>query len=247
MPHEKYDSQLILNLFTGNGDHVLITGTAGQQNKANKRGLINHTVTLYEKDKVIHSKTLEQDLNLLTNKSRLYIAGHGDWRRSQVGGWSGDEVAKYLAEHCKSTSEFPGLISILGCSAGRGPNAINQGLLQKSYLLTENSVKSFAEDLHYGLERHGILTTIYARMYGVFVFGTKELQIDNAPNVASEENCGKKAIETRPNFYPTRKDSRTKVIFYWQNHDSYREFVDYDPKQYAQIYLSDKYGIYKGW
>lgn len=165
-----YDRQLIVQFLSGHPSENLITDNAKAIDKrAQNRGLKSHIVSLPCGSGLIGNvkdhfrvKALTQELKKLTNQSRLYIQGDGDWESQKVADWGADEAADYLVA-CGMPAVK--VISVLACEAGRDLGTTN-------HVRVPNSADSFASKFHKRLhEKHNIDVLLYARVYLVVPIG----------------------------------------------------------------------------
>ncbi|WP_020481417.1 C80 family cysteine peptidase [Methylomonas sp. MK1] len=219
-----YDRQLIIQVLTSSGDESIKSGSEALNKRATQNG-ISSTVITYPahasgtKFKILEFQLREQ-LVKLTDKSRVYIRGHGDWIEATSGGIKGEDMADTL--HRLGMPRVK-VISITSCKGARGAYF-------KSNLLSKGD-QSFAGQFHARLHDHGIDTTVYARIHNVFVtdegfakkYGGKLGEKSTRDTFDAEPDEGIAAGDDKHvNHRP-----ESKMKFEWKNGRQERNWVDY--------------------
>lgn len=222
--HDKYDKQVIIRLVTGitrksgvvtDGSEI-VTGAANLAEKAlgaRKPAALRESHKLLptkivdfpapgDPDAAAKRKALGEALGELTEKSRLYIIGHGNWKTQTVG-----EVGpvKWADTLYLNGLEKVAVISLVSCNAGRD-------LGSAADVRINNSANSFASEFHKQLGELGLKTVVHARVYKAAVL---ESGADTGRKVTEQKDV---QIHQRPN---------SKVKFWWAGDTQKRDTVIY--------------------
>jgi hypothetical protein len=222
--HDKYDRQVIVRLATGitkkNGmttdGSEIITSAAnlaekalGERKPAALRAghkLLPTKVVDFpapgDPNGAAKRKALGEALGELTEMSRLYIIGHGDWKHQAVGEVGAVNWADTLF---LNGLKKVGVISLVSCNAGRD-------LGSAADVRINNSADSFASVFHKQLGEYDIKPVLFARVYKVVV-------LNSAPET------GRKAVEQKDQQIRRRQNSKLK--FWWDGDTQKRETVVY--------------------
>jgi len=206
----KYDRQLIVGLLDGATDAITTRQAEDLDAKQRKAPLPSETVILGAAgDDAPLRRALrgEGDVRLpVSARSRVYLVGHGDWRRQTLSGSTAEQVADLLSR-CGLTAAR--VISVVADELGRDAGSNDAADLREP-------PDSFASRLHATLaQTHGIETELLARVYPTAVVGegpargTKRT-LDAAGDAAS-------GVHHRP---------RSKLRFSWHNGAQRRAWSD---------------------
>jgi Peptidase C80 family len=234
-----YSGQLIINLLTGTDDGIITTGSDGLHKKFVQNNPLKParvvTLTLGDKtallagqgaatDAVGQPANLGQEIAQVTDETRLYIRGHGDWANQTVGGWTGEEVAQLLAGRGLGTDR---LVNVTGCKSGKDSDAAGTTRVT-------NSMDSFAARLHRALKTpHGLECMVAARVYYVTVMN---VDIPAALPGQPASLLVTKLTRDEEDWTPQNHRPQSKVLFLWVNGQQVRKWWDYaggDPTTWA--------------
>jgi hypothetical protein len=215
-----YDKQLFVQV---DMDYKAGQNRVGLEAKAGNKHMESATVwvNLREKSEGFYhpleptsSEQLRAGLQGLTNESRLYILGHGDWKSQRVGELSGRTMARLLFDHGLRNAR---VISVVACEAGRDKGANDHRLAE--------TADSFASHFHLALcTEFDLYIDVVAR--------TREV---TALPAGYGENVGRK-VTMGDDGVARHKTTNSKVRFRWQN-GQVRDIVQY---QDTSLYPTDE-------
>ncbi len=220
-----YDTNVIIQFLSGNGNHVITGGTQRMQKKLGIPAQQVVTVEAFGPRPFSMSAATRQELTValavLTGQSRLYLRGHGDWKHTTLGGWTPGEVAGALL--LGGLAVTPALISVTGCQCARAVSPGAEGKSLSTFpersaaemVLLARSTHSFAGLLHGRLCQRGITSPLFGRVYSVSV-------VDDGDD---EHLAGQKVTAT-PGGDTRRHRRRSKVRFDWVGGQSVQQWVD---------------------
>jgi hypothetical protein len=147
--------------------------------------------------------SLKKKLSTLTDRSRVYLDGHGNWQTQCLGGWKWKQVADLLGE-CGMPAVRE--VSILGCQLGRDLGTSDDERVS-------HSVNCFASRFHHRLrEKWSIETVVHAR-----IFITSTFDSGHAPH---RWNVGQNITFNEDGDYDgaasARRRPHSKRVFYWE-------------------------------
>jgi hypothetical protein len=213
-----YDKSLIVEFLSGSGDDIITTGSANLRKKVGAPIVtIGPCMPKPFGLPLTKREELKKAFKTLTDQSRLYLRGHGDWKNRTLGGWTGKEVAAVL-KMCGLTA--PKLISVTGCNGARftGYSKTESDYFAGTFAevrtarnaLLDASTSSFAGQLHFELGQScGIRSDLTGRTYYLSVH-------DDGSKITADEMGSEK--HHRP---------YSKIRFYWQGGQQMREWVVY--------------------
>lgn len=159
---------------------------------------------------LIRTNQLKFSFSQLTNQSRIYMIGHGNWQAQTLGG---DTAQTWANTFIACGMPQVKLVSITGCQAGRDFGSTDQ-------LRVTEDANSFASQFHQLLGAAGVRISVYARAYKVRI-----------RSGGAEGTRGSKFTEGahhRPN---------SKILFTWQGGSQVRRWVDYANKDDPDSWL----------
>ena len=144
-----YDRQVILNFLIGEGDRVIQNSSLTLQNKWQRIQKQSPDLTSPAFEMVVNEhgvascksseKLLRAGLAGLTNRSRLFINGHGNFKFMKVAQMTGEQMAEFLKRHGLQQVL---MISVLACAGGRekdAPPATPRSTLAKAPIVSPRS------------------------------------------------------------------------------------------------------------
>lgn len=182
---EKYDRQLIVVLLNGSDDMGLMKQAVDLNGKRRDPPLPTEVVAIQHHPTGVSGgaeDALQQAMagrrqvsGPVTQRSRLYLVGHGEGRARTLSGWPADAVADLLAV---AGVQALRLLSIVGDGAGWD--------VQRAHSeQTETGAISFASELHRRLlVAHGVETTVNARV------GEVQVRDDGRKQTAQVDGAG---------------------------------------------------------
>jgi hypothetical protein len=142
----------------------------------------------------------------LSARSRLYLIGHGDWRRQTLSGWNAERIADLLVRAGLTAVR---VISVVADELGRDRTGVEPADLHEP-------PDSFASQLHASLlHRHGIATVVMARVYPTIVVG--EGAARGTKRTLDANDASKSGEHHRPH---------SKLRFSWEDGVQRREWSD---------------------
>lgn len=226
----KYTNQLIIQFLSGVGDDVITDHEEALNNKAyfkHDGELTSQTITLTPRFMQMTINNVGEDPTLaegireavgkMTNNTRVYLCGHGDWVTQTLGGFSMGFVASVL-NLCQAPNDS--VISVVGCQLARDKRLAAYGKL------CSNSINSFGSKLHQRMwSKYQKKYVLFARTYNVGVYPDGKIG-------------GRKLIFLADTLTPKVEDQRekhpkSKVMFCWAGDTQVRRWVDYE--QYDKL------------
>jgi len=241
MDSGKYDRQLILEFLDGPpaDDRVIEKGGVALRHKARLRGIPSPVVKI---GRVLTPLTVTPDteyalalqLRDLSDQSRLYLDGHGDWPRQTLGGRPAGEIVTLL-KACGFAKPVK-IISILGCQSARGPLSSD---------VTDEAFKSFAAEFHMllGTTEPKIRCDVYARFFNVGVLNAGNLyscEMSRIGQKTTAKNPDRELDLTEHTFgvdgLSVHHQALSKRRYYWAGSDQKWEWVSYG-QTYAPVVM----------
>lgn len=217
-----YDRQLIIEFLSGDpSDKLIMDNAKAMDKRARSAGLKSHIVTLpcgsglagRVKDH-FRLKSLQHELGKLTDSSRVYIQGHGDWQSQKVADWGAHFSADYLVA-CGLPAVK--MISILACEAARDRGTSNQDRIAQS-------ADSYASKFHKRLyEKHKLETIVAARTLCVVPLGPLALK---GLGIGKEHSGRKMTSDENDDAYKSvHKRTESKLVFSVKGGQQVREWM----------------------
>jgi len=199
-----YDRQTIVQYEPNPADQVIARGTAGLKKLSGEKNIPIEIVDLpVQGQGGYHDKMgkLTAALRPMTDKSRLYLRGHGSWMMQTIGGIDAKTWARTLVNAGLYKTR---VISITACTAGRDRDINDNRVVE--------SANSFASKFHQALmDMANLNTVVYARVYNQVVYP-----------------AGFKATsDTEAGIKPANSREKSKLKFSWNGRTQVREWVDY--------------------
>ena len=141
---DKYDKQLVVEFQTGGADPIIVNSSIELAKAFSKlKGIPGlSTVTSWNSNDVIgpaagsNWTAMRSAMDELSDESRVYLNGHGDWESQTISGLGPKDVAKLLF-----LTKMPSVKTLCVTACGLGRLKTKKGLIF-------NSVSSFATKLH---------------------------------------------------------------------------------------------------
>lgn len=214
--------QVIVAIFTGVDDADINGNERWLTIRAEAKKMQSDTLCLGPEDSNSEFIQTPDDQQLIITKAvsqlqpddRLYLIGHGDWKRQTIGGFGVRSAAKLFGKWNLPDNI---LISIIGCSMARDYRSKVYGTL------VAHNIDSFASEFHKKLkEKYNNSTIVNARaldvgMNGLIHVGRKGVYLEEDGKVV------------------TYKHDRSKVRFWWQGDLQMRAWVNYTTGELDEI------------
>ncbi len=220
----KYDRQLLIAFLTGRDDDAVWDNIDSIQSKffndpfgANKEkgktNLVPFTALSDEESQIFNWKQLArlpEEFAKLTDNSRVYIVGHGNWQEQRIGNYDGKFVAHLLWAHGLGKHDH---ITVVACEGARSTSD-HTGQRLEGGITT--STESFASKLHYHLGvSHQIRTVVFGYIYSVKTY-----------KVGTSREGKKLVVLDGSEVGILRKDApNSKRRFYWLGKSQFCEWV----------------------
>jgi hypothetical protein len=215
----KYDRQLIVALLDGPADAITAQQAEDLNAKQRKTPVPSEVVALGAGAAAAGPGATGADAALrsamrgagevplpVSARSRVYLAGRGDWPRQTLSGWTAEQVADLLVR-CGLTAAR--VVSVVADELGRDRGSAAAGDLREP-------PDSFASRLHAVLSQsHGIETELLARVYPTAVVGAGPAR--GTKRTLSAADTAADGVHRRPH---------SKLRFTWRNGLQRREWSD---------------------
>ena len=213
MTHRKatgYDRQLIVALQSDQGDNTVMAQARALNDKQREPPVPSEVIALDANptsfDALHRALAGSASVPLpMSDRSRLYLVGHGDAAKRLVSGWTASDLAAALAN---AGLREVAMVSIVADGAGRDPDRDDDAQVVAG-------ASSFASVLHQLLrDAHSVTTTVHARV------GTVRVALGLAAAVADPIARGRKLTSPRPGEAATEHHARrSKITCSWNgNH-----------------------------
>ena len=205
-----YDRQLIVALQSDQGDNTVLAQARALNDKQREPPVPSEVIALDTNptsfDALHRALAGSASVPLpMSDRSRLYLVGHGDAAKRLVSGWTASDLAAALAN---AGLREVAMVSIVADGAGRDPDRDDDAQVVAG-------AASFASALHQRLrDVHSVTTTVHARVGSVRV----ALGLDAA--VADPIARGRKLTSPRLGEAATEHHARrSKITCSWNgNH-----------------------------
>jgi hypothetical protein len=221
MGHEKTKGQrrLIVNLVCSPSNRGILDRTVEHVSDKAKKQQVECKRIEFSTSRKPRQEEVEALGELISwlGSGRLYIVGHGDWQNQKVGSWTANMVAQLMAREGASYQ----LVSLTGCRTGRdrldSANPRQEGPIG---VYLANSMDSFASVFHNKLKEYGVVTEVYAR-----VWGTQANMKPTVLTMTDDINHLKLEADRAFLFQLAGEVSNKKLRFYWEDEVQRREWV----------------------
>ncbi len=205
-----YDRQLIVALQSDQGDDTVLTQARALNDKQREPPVPSEVIAVDSNPTSLDALhcALAGSASVplpMSDRSRLYLVGHGDAAKRLVSGWTASDLAAALAS---AGLREVAMVSIIADSAGRDPDRDDAAQVAAG-------ASSFASVLHQRLRNvHSVTTTVHARV------GTVRVAEGLDAAVAGSIARGRKLTSSRPGEAATEHHARrSKITFSWNgNH-----------------------------
>ena len=213
MTHRKatgYDRQLIVALQSDQGDNTVMAQARALNDKQREPPVPSEVIALHANptsfDALHRALAGSASVPLpMSDRSRLYLVGHGDAAKRLVSGWTASDLAAALAN---AGLREVAMVSIVADGAGRDPDRDDDAQVVAG-------ASSFASVLHQRLrDVQSVTTTVHARV------GTVRVALGLAAAVAEPIARGRKLTSPRLGEAATEHHARrSKITCSWNgNH-----------------------------